>query len=45
MIPTLVFRQIRIFDGVSALPADTVIVQEGTIAAVGSDLAFPEYLT
>src|SRR5215467_14314567 len=41
MIPTLVFRQIRIFDGVSVLPADTVIVQEGTIAAIGSDLAFP----
>jgi len=37
----IVFRQVRIFDGVSVLPADTVIIQEGLISAVGSHLTFP----
>src|SRR5262249_5377183 len=37
----IVFRQVRIFDGVSVLPADTVIIQEGSISAVGSHLTLP----
>ena len=38
---TTVFHHVRVFDGERVLFADTVIVEEDTIAAVGSDLAFP----
>jgi imidazolonepropionase-like amidohydrolase len=41
MTRTTVFQHVRIFDGAHVLPADTVIVQDDTIAAVGSDLAIP----
>ena len=39
MTQTTVFQHVRIFDGARVLPADTVVVQESTIMAVGSDLA------
>ena len=41
MTLTTVFHHVRIFDGALVLPADTVVVQENTIMAVGSDLALP----
>ena len=36
-----VFQHVRIFDGARILPADTVVIQESTIVALGSDLALP----
>ena len=41
MTQTTVFQHVRICDGARVLPADTVVVQESTIVAVGSDLAIP----
>src|SRR5579884_3281738 len=41
MSQATVFQHVRIFDGFRVLDADTVIVQDGTISAVGSDLDFP----
>jgi imidazolonepropionase-like amidohydrolase len=42
MTRTTAFRHVRIFDGARILPAaDTIIVRDGTIAAVGRDLAIP----
>ena len=41
MTQTTVFHLVRIFDGARVLPADSVVVQESTIMAVGSDLALP----
>ena len=39
MPQTTVFHHVHIFDGARLLPADSVVVQESTIMAVGSDLA------
>ena len=41
MTQTTVFHQVRIFDGARVLPADTVVVHESTIMAVGSNLTLP----
>ena len=41
MTNNIVFEQVRIFDGMNVLPENTVIVREGMIAAVGSDLPHP----
>ena len=41
MIESIVFEKVRIFDGTRVLPGNTVIVEESTIAAVGSDLPHP----
>jgi hypothetical protein len=43
MTHTTVFQHVRIFDGARMLPADTIIVADGSIAAVGmgSELATP----
>ncbi len=45
MTHTTVFQHVRIFDGARVLPADSVVVQESTIMAVGSDLALPRGAT
>ena len=45
MRQTTVFHHVRVFDGERVLFADTVIVKEDTIDAVGSDLAFPPGFT
>jgi imidazolonepropionase-like amidohydrolase len=44
MTHTTVFQHVRIFDGARMLPADTIIVADGSIAAVGmgSELANPQ---
>ncbi len=36
-----VFQHVRIFDVARVLPADTLVIQESTIVALGSDLALP----
>ena len=41
MARTIAFQNVRIFDGSSMLPQGTVVVQDGTIAAVGNDIAIP----
>lgn len=41
MPQTTVFHHVHIFDGARMLSADTVVVQESTIMAVGRDLALP----
>ena len=41
MGPATVFHQVRIFDGSRVLDDDTIIVQDGMITAVGSNLVFP----
>src|SRR5215469_116507 len=38
---TTVFQQVRIFDGTHVLDENTVVVEHGTITAVGSHLVFP----
>jgi hypothetical protein len=39
--PALAFRDVRVFDGERTIPQATVIVKDGHIAAVGTDLAIP----
>ncbi len=41
MTESIVFEQVRIFDGTRVLPEHTVIVGESTITAVGNDLPRP----
>lgn len=41
MSQTTVFQQVRIFDGTHVLDENTVVVEHGTITAVGSYLVFP----
>lgn len=41
MTQATVLQHVRIFDGTRMLSADTIVVQDDTIAAVGSDLALP----
>jgi imidazolonepropionase-like amidohydrolase/ABC-type multidrug transport system permease subunit len=36
-----IIEHVRVFDGAGVIPADTVIVQDGKIAAVGAGLAAP----
>jgi imidazolonepropionase-like amidohydrolase len=38
---TLVIRNARVFDGQNVLPRATIIVRDGTIAAIGPDVAVP----
>lgn len=38
----LVFENVRVFDGEKLLEATTVVVEDGTITAVGEDAATPE---
>jgi len=45
MRKTTIFHQVRIFDGERVLLDDTVLVEEGTITAVGSHLAIPPEAT
>jgi len=42
MIDSTIFRQVRIFDGHALTTADSVLVREGIIVAVGHDLAAPD---
>ncbi len=39
--PSLAFRDVRVFDGEQTIPRATVIVKDGYIAQVGTDLAIP----
>lgn len=45
MRKTTIFHQVRIFNGERVLLDDTVLVEEGTITAVGSHLAIPPEAT
>lgn len=42
--PAFAIRDVRIFDGERAIERGTVVVRDGTIAAVGADVAVPEGL-
>lgn len=42
--PTLI-RDVRVFDGESVLPANSVLIREGKVAAIGRGLAAPEGAT
>lgn len=43
MRQTTVFQRVRIFDGTRVLDENTVVVQDSTITAVGSNLVFPPH--
>lgn len=40
-LPTTVFRNVRVFDGEDVVPIATVVVEDGVIAAIGSDPGLP----
>jgi imidazolonepropionase-like amidohydrolase len=42
MIGSTIFRQVRVFDGHEVEMADSVLVSDGSIVAVGHDLAAPD---
>ena len=41
MTQAIAFQNVRIFDGSTVLPQGTVVVEDGTITAVGNDIAIP----